>query len=115
MGGHVLINRPLPLRSNAIQFVSPQVEARNAERREDAWARGAHYGSFLAGAFSNVGAHSNPAIVYVLEGKIETAAQTYAAGDLFVHPADGTGFTFKNANANEPAKFLLYEILEQKL
>lgn len=59
------------------------------------------------GAFSDTGAHSNPAVVYVLQGKVEGA---HAAGDVFAIPPKTSGFTLKNASESEPARLLIYEV-----
>jgi quercetin dioxygenase-like cupin family protein len=58
--------------------------------------------------------HSNPDVVYVLEGKIETtsAADTTkisTSGDLFVMPANRAKILFRNASDSETAKLLIYQ------
>jgi quercetin dioxygenase-like cupin family protein len=71
-----------------------------------------------SGAFSDAGAHSGPAIVYVLEGNIETSGTTdqpkiHSAGDLFPEAANGKGLTFRNPSGSEPAKLLLYQVSDK--
>jgi quercetin dioxygenase-like cupin family protein len=65
------------------------------------------------GASSEADAHSNSSIVYVLEGKIEAAGKLYSPGDLFVSSPNRAELTFRNANAGEPAKVLLYQVSER--
>jgi quercetin dioxygenase-like cupin family protein len=72
-----------------------------------------------ASARGDVRTHAGPGLVYVLEGTIRTSglpaqSSTYAAGDLFLDPANQTGLTFKNASGNEPAKLLLYHVSEKR-
>jgi quercetin dioxygenase-like cupin family protein len=59
--------------------------------------------------------HSGPGVVYVLQGTITTSGppappRTYAAGDLFLDPANRAGLTFVNASDREPATLLLYHV-----
>jgi quercetin dioxygenase-like cupin family protein len=66
------------------------------------------------GAGTDVSANANPDIIYVLEGRIETAeAKTYSTGDIFSKPAGLAGRTIRNANASEPAKLLLYQVSDK--
>ena len=66
-----------------------------------------------AGASSDAHQHSGPAVVYVLEGKIETSSTTYSAGNLFLEPAYRAGITYRNTSSSEPAKLLLYQVSEK--
>lgn len=59
------------------------------------------------GAVSEAAASSNPGIVYVLVGKVETT-EIHGAGDVFAAPA--AGFIFRNASGTEPAKLLVYQV-----
>jgi len=68
-------------------------------------------------SLSETPAHSNPDVIYVLEGTIETTSTpnqttTYNPGDLFLDPANGASLTIKNASASEPSKLLLYHVSE---
>jgi quercetin dioxygenase-like cupin family protein len=67
-----------------------------------------------AGALSDAGAHSGKGVVYVVEGKIETAGTTRSTGDVFLESADRVGLTFRNASGSEPAKLLLYQVNEKR-
>jgi len=56
--------------------------------------------------------HSGPAVLYVLEGKVETSGMTYAPGDLFSEPPHAAQSAYKNAGS-EPAKLLVYQVSEK--
>jgi quercetin dioxygenase-like cupin family protein len=70
-------------------------------------------------SLSETPAHSNPDVIYVLEGKIETTStpnqtRTYNPGDLFLDPANRAGLSLKNPSGSEPAKLLLYHVSEKR-
>jgi quercetin dioxygenase-like cupin family protein len=65
------------------------------------------------GRLSEGRAHSGPGFVYVLEGKIETAGATYAAGDVFLEPAGRVRLTYRNTSGTLGAKLLVYQVNEK--
>jgi quercetin dioxygenase-like cupin family protein len=72
------------------------------------------------GALATDRTHSGPGVVYVLDGKVEVSgaedqAKIYGAGDLFDEVVYGIGLSFRNASAIEPAKLLLYQVVERRV
>ena len=75
--------------------------------------------TLAAGGTAEVPSHANPDAICVLAGGVEVESaspqQTYGPMEFFARPATVQPFVLRNPSANEPARILVYQVVDRNM